>query len=167
MSINLIAAISTTGQLGYNQSLLCHLPNDLKRFKEMTQNNYVVMGRTTFNSIGRPLPNRHNIILTRNKNYKVPIGTFVYNSLHEVVSNYHSHNSDEQELFVIGGGDLYSQAMQYADKLYITRIEHQFEKADTYFPKIDLSQWRKTETVYNWADKDHEYDYTYLTYERK
>ncbi|WP_176215163.1 dihydrofolate reductase [Cytobacillus gottheilii] len=167
MSVNIIVAYSQSLQIGYQNELLCKLPNDLKRFKEMTQNNYVVMGRRTLESLPSVLSNRHNIILTRNKNYKSPTGTFVYHSLEEVIEKYHNHNADKQELWIIGGSEIYNQAMQYADKLYITRIEHQFEHADTYFPKIDLSQWRKIETVYNWADKDHEHDYTYLTYERK
>ena len=124
------------------------------------------MGRNTYFSIGHPLPNRHNIILTRNKNYKAPTGTFKYHSLEEVIDKYHNHNADKQDLFIIGGGEVYKQAMQYADKLYITRIECQFQNADTYFPVIDLSAWKLVETVYNWADEKHKYDYTYLTYER-
>lgn len=165
--INLIAAIDLNCGLGYKNDLLIKLPNDLKRFRELTQNNFVVMGRKTYESIGHPLPHRHNIILTRNKNYKAPYGTFVYHSIDEVINAYKTQNNGESELYFIGGEDIYYQALSYADRIHLTIIKHVFEKVDTHFPRLNPRYWKAIKNIENKADENHPYDYHYVTYEPK
>lgn len=166
MSINIIAAIGLDGELGAENKLLCHLPNDLRRFKELTLNSFCVMGRNTFESLPATLPKRHNIILTRNKKYKAPIGTYVYHNLHEVIEKYHNHNNDENDLWIIGGSEIYYQALEFADKIYLTVIESRFSEADVYFPRISLEDWKPVENIANKKDDRHPYNYSYITYER-
>lgn len=167
--INLIAAIDLNNGLGYKNELLCHLSNDLKHFKNLTSGHFVCMGRLTYDSIGNPLPNRTNIILTRNKDYKAPLGTFVYHSIEDVISEYNNLNNNESELFIIGGGDIFKQAMSYADRIYLTIIQNKFSHVDSYFPLIDLSEWQvvQGQTVHNKADSNNEYDHVFVTYEKR
>lgn len=165
MSINIIVCMDRLNAIGNDNKLLSHQSADLKRFKLLTQNNYIVMGRTTYGSIGRILPNRHNIILTRNKKFNVT-GAYIRHSLEEVIKEY-KLNNNEQELFICGGSEVYSQAMQYADKLYVTVIDHKFDKADSYFPSINMNEWKVTDYEKHEADEKNEYDYWFITYERK
>jgi dihydrofolate reductase len=165
--INLIAAIDLNCGLGFNNELLVKLPNDMKRFRELTQNNFVCMGRKTFDSIGHPLPNRTNIILTRDKNYTSPHGTFIYHSIEEVISAYKTQNNNESELFFIGGEDIFFQALPYADRIHLTIIDHVFEHVDTHFPRINPRYWKAIKNVENKADEKHPYGYYFVTYEPK
>lgn len=167
MTINIIAAVSKTGQLGYQNDLLVKLPNDLKRFKRLTESNFVVMGKNTFESIGKPLPHRHNLVLTRNTNHELPNEVFVYNSISSLLHEYEYYGEKEQDIWVIGGANVYEQLLSYADNLYLTEIDHVFENADCYFPDIDYSQWELIEHIRNKADDKHLYDYKYKTYKRK
>lgn len=165
--ISLVAAISRTNQLGYQNKLLCHLPNDLRYFKQITtsgDHNIVVMGRKTFESIGKPLPNRINIVLTKNKNFKHR-GVFVYHSVEEVLKQYKYHGESKPSLFVIGGETIYRQFMRYADRLYITLIDHVFENADTHFPQI-TDEWQLISEQYNPADENNPYDHYFRVYEK-
>jgi dihydrofolate reductase len=165
--INLVAAIDLNCGLGINNELLINLPNDMKHFRELTTRHFVVMGRKTYESIGHPLPNRTNIILTRNKNYKAPYGTFVYHSIEEVINAYNTQNNNESELFFIGGEDIYYQALSYADRIYLTIIKHAFENVDTHFPRLNPRYWKAIKNVENTADENHPYDYHFVTYEPK
>ena len=147
VKISLIAAIGKNRELGKDNKLLWHIPEDLKRFKELTNGHPIIMGRKTFESIGRVLPNRLNVVITRDPNFKVE-GVVVVHSLKEAIetgSKYHEkkdiHNTeykildtDENEIFIIGGGQIFEQAMGIADKLYLTIVDGEFE-ADTYFPE--------------------------------
>jgi len=152
MKINIIAAIGPNRELGKDNKLLWHISEDLKRFKKITTGKTVIMGRKTFESLGKPLPNRTNIIITRDPNYKVE-GCLVVHSLKEAInkakikdphfakaSRGKQKSKSENEIFIIGGGEIYKQALPYAEKLYLTVVEGQFD-ADTFFP--DYSEFKK------------------------
>jgi dihydrofolate reductase len=139
----------------------------MKHFKELTEHNYVLMGRFTYDSIGTPLKNRINIILTRNKKYETPKGTFVYNSFEKVINSYKNLNDEETELFVIGGANLYSQALHYADRIYLTIVENTFPEADTFFPKFSLNEWKVISHQKHSSDETHPFNYNFVTYERR
>ncbi len=155
--ISIIAAIGSNRELGKNNKLLWNIPEDFKRFKELTINHPVIMGRKTFESIGKPLPNRTNIIITHDKNYKEE-GCFVTHSLEEALEL--AKTKDDNEIFIIGGGQIYEQAIGIADKLYLTSIDGTFD-ADTYFP--DYSRFKKV--VSRKISKFNQYKYTFLVLE--
>lgn len=167
MSINIIACMDLNCGIGVNNTLPWHFPNDLKRFKELTKDNFVVMGRITYQSLGKPLPNRINIILSKNKKFKTSSNTFVYRSMEDVIEKYHKHNNDQQELFIIGGSEVYKQALPIADKLYLTIIENKYENIDSYFPVFSFEEWKVEEHITNEPDEKHPYYYHYITYEKK
>lgn len=137
MIISLIAAIDQNRGLGKNNQLLFKIPEDMKRFRALTTGHVVVMGRKTYESIGHPLPNRTNIVVTRDTNYKAP-GCMVVHSLDEAIKKADvvaaSYAADKQEIFIIGGGELYKQAIDKTDKLYLTLVEGVYD-ADTFFPE--------------------------------
>ncbi len=155
--ISIIAAIGSNRELGKNNKLLWHIPEDMKRFRELTNGHPIIMGRTTFESIGRPLPNRTNIIVTRDPNYEAP-GCIVAHSLEEAVAEAKKHVSDE--VFVIGGGQIYSQAIGIADRLYLTKVNGTFD-ADTYFPNYSAFK------VEQKREMKHDDQYTYEFLELK
>ena len=161
--ISIIVAIAKNYAIGKKGDLLCHLPADLKHFKEITSGHTVMMGERTFLSLPKhPLPNRRNIVLT-----DVPSKTFegaetVY-SLDEMVAKV----SPDEEAFVIGGGMVYRQMMERADKLYITHIHHSWDDADTFFPEIDSAFWKQISAERHAADENNPYDYTFATYGRR
>ncbi|MGY8910295.1 MAG: dihydrofolate reductase, partial [Flavobacteriales bacterium] len=130
--ITIIAAIAKNNALGKNNDLIWHLPADLKRFKKITTGHYIIMGRNTFESIGKPLPNRTTIIITRNKNY-FKDGCLIAHSLEQALEM----AKEEEQVFVIGGAQIYNYAMEHnlVDTLDITLVHHEFD-ADVYFPKI-------------------------------
>ncbi|MGG0308196.1 dihydrofolate reductase [Priestia megaterium] len=167
MSISLIAAISETNQLGYKNGLLAHLPNDLKYFKKMTEGKIVVMGRNTFESIGHKLPKRTNIILTRDENYQTDEDVYVYNSVKDVLHEYKNYGEGEVDVMIIGGEQVYTEFLPYADTIYLTRIHHTFDNADTFFPKMNMEEWKRVAYEVRYEDADNDYDYTFLTYKRK
>ncbi len=153
--INIIVAMSKNRVIGNDNTLIWHLPEDLKRFKQLTTGNTIVMGRKTYESIGRPLPNRRSIIITRDTNYKVD-GCEVVNSLEEALEL--SNNN----CFIIGGGEIYRQAMDKADRLYITKIEKEFE-GDTTFPSFINGEWYESNCE---EFKNDEFEYSFIQYER-
>lgn len=159
--ISLIVAIAANNAIGKNQDLLCHLPNDLKRFKAITLGHTIVMGRRTFESLPKgALPGRTNVVVTHSDMQWD--NTTVVHSIDEALAE-----SENNELFVIGGATLYEQTLPLAHRLYLTHIHHTFEDADTFFPVIDYSQWREVEREDHTADERHPYDYTFVTYERR
>ena len=137
--ISLIAAIGKNYELGKKNALLWNMPLDMKHFRETTKARTVIMGLKTFESIGRPLPNRRNIVITRNIAFSAP-GVEVSNSLEETLAKWKDSN---EEAFVIGGGEIYRQAMEKADKLYITHVDASFPDADTFFPEINPLVWNE------------------------
>ena len=160
--ISLIVAVADNGAIGKQQDLLCHLPNDLKRFKAITLGHTIVMGRRTFESLPKgALPGRTNVVVTRQADASWE-NTVVVHSIDEVLAD-----SADKELFVIGGGMLYAQTMSRAHRLYITHIHHEFADADTFFPSFNPNEWCEIEREEHQADERHPYDYTFVTYERK
>lgn len=154
--ITLIAACSSNRVIGKDNQLIWKVPGDLKRFKELTTGHPILMGRKTFDSIGRPLPNRTNIVITRDKNWKHE-GCLVYNNFEDVLSLF-----EKQNLFVIGGGEIYKKLIGLADKIELTLIKKDFE-GDAFFPEID-SNW----TVENIENHScDEFEFSYITYIRK
>jgi len=159
--IILIAAVAENNALGKNNDLLWHLPNDFKRFKEITSGHYIIMGRKTFESFPKPLPNRTHVIISRQKEYKKE-GCIVVENLEKAIAIC----PKDENIFVIGGGEIYKQSIDLADQLDITRVHHSFE-ADVFFPEIDLTIWELTSEIFNPKDEKHLFDYTFQTFVRK
>jgi dihydrofolate reductase len=159
--ITIIAAVAENNALGKNNQLLWHLPDDFKRFKTLTTGHHIIMGRKTFESFPKPLPNRTHVIITRQKNYH-PEGCIVVDSLEKAIAVC----PKEVELFIIGGGEIYNQSIEIAHKLDITKVNHTFE-ADTFFPKIDLDIWELTSAAFHPKDENHLYDFSFQTFLRK
>lgn len=159
--VTIIAAIAENNALGKNNQLIWHLAADLKRFKKTTLNHAVIMGRKTYESLGKPLPNRTNIIITRDKNYKAE-GCIAVNSIKEALKV--AAEADENP-FILGGAEIYKQAMPFTDKLDITIVHHQFE-ADVFFPEIDKTIWKETSRENFKANENNKYDYSFVTFER-
>ena len=157
--ISLIAAIDEHNGLGFQQQLLCHLPADLKHFKELTVGKTIIMGRKTFESIGRVLPNRINIIVSR-KTLLIPNAKTAH-SLEEALEI--AQNS--QEIMIIGGAELYRHALPFAQKLYLTQIHHTF-KADVFFPVLNLDEWHCISKTERACDEQNLYYLTFVCYER-
>jgi len=155
--INIIVATSKNRVIGNNNSLIWSLPADLKRFKQITTGNTVVMGRKTYESIGKPLPNRRNIIITRDTNYLVD-NCEIVNSLEEALM---LCNND---CFIIGGGEIYKQSIDIADKIYLTLVQEDFE-GDTYFPEIG-KEWTKVSREDFEPDEKNAHKYSFINYEK-
>lgn len=158
IKISMIAAIALNRALGRDNKLLWNIPEDMKYFMAVTKGHAVIMGRLTFESIGRPLPHRVNIVITKDKLYKAS-GAVVCHSLEEAVE--YGKQKETNEIFIIGGGQIYEQGMRFADRLYLTIVEGTFE-ADTFFP--DYTDFNKI--VSKKESKDATYTYTFLTLEK-
>ncbi|MVO98912.1 dihydrofolate reductase [Paenibacillus lutrae] len=159
MSVSFLFAMDRQNAIGIDNKLPWHLPADLKFFKKMTTGHSVLMGRKTYDSIGRPLPNRNNIVLTRQPDYKLE-GCEVVHSVEEALAGF-----QEEEVFVIGGTEVFKLFWPYADKLYVTFIDDIFE-ADTYFPVIEPQEWSLVSEEQGIKDEKNPYDYYFRTYER-
>ena len=155
--VKIIVAMSKNRVIGNNNELIWKLSSDLKRFKELTTGHPVVMGRKTYESIGRPLPNRRNIIITRNSEYEIE-GCETVSSLEEALLLTGSN------CFIIGGGEIYKQSLELADKIYLTLVHHEFE-GDTQFPELG-TEWATIDTKDFTADEKNQYDYSFIEYER-
>ncbi|MBC8753222.1 dihydrofolate reductase [Kordia sp. YSTF-M3] len=161
-SLSLIVAAAENNVIGKDNKLIWHLSNDLKRFKKLTSGHHIIMGRKTFESFPKPLPNRTHIVITRQKDYKVPKGVIVVHSMKEAVS---IATLSDAEPFVIGGGEIYKQALPFATKIELTRVHHEFE-GDTFFPEIELKDWKEVANTFHKKDEKHNYEFSFLTYER-
>jgi dihydrofolate reductase len=159
--ILLIAAIGENNALGKNNDLIWHLPDDFKRFKTLTTGHPIIMGRKTFESLPKLLPNRKHIIITKQKNYTQE-NCVVVHSLKEALSVVPS----SQDVYIIGGGEIYKQAMEFAHKLEITKVHNSFE-ADVFFPIINPQQWKLEKEEFHAKDEKHLYDFTFQTFVRK
>ena len=166
MTISLIVAAAENNAIGKENTMLWHLPNDLKYFKNITWGMPVLMGRKTFDSFGngKPLPGRANIILSRKKNYE-PAGTVMVNNLEDAY--FFVKENDFKELMVIGGGEVYNMMMPKADKIFITRVHRSFTDADAFFPSIDEKKWQRKTVQDFFADDKHQYDYSFELWEKK
>ena len=138
------------------------MSDDLKRFKKLTNGHHIIMGRKTFESFPKPLPNRTHVVITRQANYSAPDGVIVVNSLEDALD---AAKNDKQP-FVIGGGEIYKQAMPLADTIELTRVHHSFE-ADTFFPKINTTIWEETSNTFHDKDDNHNYAFSFLTFTKK
>ncbi|MDT7832361.1 dihydrofolate reductase [Flavobacteriaceae bacterium S356] len=161
--ITIIAAIGSRNELGKDNDLIWYLPADLKRFKKVTIGNYIVMGRNTYESIGKPLPNRTTVIITRNKSYTQE-GCIVAHSIEEALEI----SKEQQHVFIIGGAEIYKQCLQndLVDRLDITRVHEQFE-ADVFFPEIDSKKWEIISREDHEADEKNKFDYSFISYQKK
>jgi len=160
--ITIIAAIDSNNGIGKDNQLIWHLPSDLKRFKAKTTGHCIIMGRKTFESLGKPLPNRTTIVISRNNNFQVPEGCILVDSLKEALAV----ATNDSSPYIIGGAEIYKEAMTIAEKLEITYIHHVFE-ADAYFPTINLTIWKSVSREDFKADEKNKYDYSFVTYLRK
>jgi len=161
MIISIIVALGKNSEIGKGNDLLCHLPADLKHFKEITSGHTVIMGRKTFESLPKgALPNRKNIVVSRNPDLEIE-GAMVCSSLDAALLKC----LDEEEVFIIGGVQIYRQALPITDKLYLTKIHAAFPDADVFFPKIDYKEWRMVSRETHPADNKHSYSFTIVEYE--
>ena len=162
MSVKLICAISKNNVIGIENKLPWNISEDLKRFKKLTSNNWIVMGRKTFDSIGRPLPNRKNIVLSKNKNLKID-SVKVFNSPKDVIDSYRN-NSDQKDLYVIGGTYIYELFFKYCEHLCITYVDKEY-LGDAFFPKVEWNKWKLIceESGY---DNEEKVNFYFRDYER-
>ncbi|MBT4680293.1 MAG: dihydrofolate reductase [Flavobacterium sp.] len=160
--ITIIAAIGANNELGKDNDLIWYLPADLKRFKKVTTGHTIIMGRNTFESIGKPLPNRRSIIITRNTSYKKE-GCEVVHSLEDAIKLI----KDQDNAFIIGGAQIYHEAIEknLVDQLDITEV-HQDFNADVYFPSIDKATWEEVSRVSFTPDENNRYNYSFLSYKK-
>ena len=159
--LTIIAAASTNNVIGFNNKLIWNIPNDLKRFKELTLGHSVIMGRKTFESLPNPLPKRRNIIVTKNKDYSRN-GIEVTSNIEDAID---LCKSDSQP-FIIGGGEIYSQTIEIVDKIELTRVYKDYQ-GDAFFPDIPLDKFELAKELVNYSDDDSSTKYSFLTYIRK
>lgn len=162
-TVTIIVAADEHNAIGRDNKLIWHLGEDLKRFKSLTSGHHIIMGRKTFESFPKPLPNRTHIVITRQDEFKAPDGVIVVNNLEDALD---ASRSDSNP-FIIGGGEIYKQAMPFADVIELTRVHHRFENADTFFPEIDETIWRITNKESFDKDAQHDYPYSFITYKKK
>ncbi len=162
MILSIIAAIGKNNELGKGNDLLWRIPADQKHFRQATTGHAVVMGRKTYESLGRPLPNRRNIVITRDKNY-MGLGIEVVHSLDEALNLFKNSN---EEVFSIGGAEIYKQSIEKADKLYITHIDASDKKADAFFPEIIPVVWNEVSREEHKADEKNPHNYVFSVYDR-
>jgi dihydrofolate reductase len=160
MIVSAVVAVDLKNGIGANNKLMWHLPADLKFFKTVTMGFPIIMGRKTYESIGRLLPGRRNVIITRNADYKVE-GAEVYGSIEEAID----HCKNEEKVFIIGGAEIFKQSMDHLDEIYQTVVKHTFA-ADTFMDPIDTTKFKKVWSEDHKADEKNTYDYTFERYER-
>ena len=160
--LSIIVAIAKNNAIGKDNKLLWHLPEDLKRFKRYTTGHNIIMGRKTFESLGRVLPNRHHIILCNDMEMNIDNPDV---EVLEDISKLDKYINSDEENFVIGGATMYRLLMPYAKKMYITEIDKEFD-GDVYFPEIDLKEWKVVEREKGPEDNENNFEYEYVTYER-
>lgn len=166
--INLISCIDLNNAIGYNGQLLTYKKAaDMKRFKELTTGNFTVMGRKSYEEIGKPLPNRTNLVLTKNINADYHPDVCVYDSVSQILFEYEHYADKQVELFVCGGQKVYKEFLPYADQIHLTILHTKFPKADTWFPKFNMSDWKVIEHTDHEADEHNQYPYSFVTYKRK
>lgn len=159
--VSMIAAMASNRALGKDNKLLWHISEDLKHFKAITSGGVVVMGRRTYESLGRLLPGRVNVIVTRNTADAVD-GAVMVSSLEEALERY----ADREEIFIIGGGQIYRAGLPLSDRVYLTEVMHPYE-ADTFFPELDPAIWHESERRHNDRGGDFAYPFDFVVYDRK
>lgn len=164
MIISVIVAYSKNYAIGLDNKMLWRLSDDFKNYKKITSGHCLVMGRKTFESIGKPLPNRTSIIITRNPAYSAPEGCFVVHSLEEGITK--ARELGETECFINGGAQIYKQSLPLINKAYITNVDCEIANADTFFPEIDFGLWKKIETFHHKRDERNDHSWTFNLYEK-
>ena len=159
--ISIIVAVAENNVIGKDNDLIWHLPRDLKHFKETTTGHYIIQGRKTFESCGRPLPNRINVIITRDQKFKAE-GCVIVHSLEDAIKE----AKNDPEAFIIGGGKIYEQAMSLVDRIYLTKVHHSFE-GDTFFPEINMDEWIEVDRRDFEPDEKNKYPFTILILDKK
>ncbi len=154
----LIAAAAENNALGKNNQLVWHLPDDFKRFKQLTSGHHIIMGRKTFESFPKPLPNRSHVVITRQKNY-APDGCIVVNSMEKAIEIC----PENEVIDIIGGGEIYNLGMPFANKIELTRVHDTFD-ADAFFPEINSNEWDLVTQEFHPKDERHHFDFSFQTY---
>lgn len=155
----MIAAVGRNNELGGDNGMLWHMPNDFKHFKRTTMGHPVIMGRKTFETLGGALKDRPNLIVTRQEDYKAE-GATVFRDLQSALE--YAKKLDNEEVFIGGGGEIYRQGLKLTGKIYLTRIEGDFPKADTFFPELKADEWKEIDREEHKADERHAYDYAFI-----
>ena len=161
MKLSLIVAVAENGVIGHNNQLIWHLPNDLKQFKRLTTGHCIIMGRKTFDSIGKPLPNRTSIIISRNTDFQIE-NCITVSSLENAISE--AKKIENEETFIIGGAEIYRLALPIVDKIYLTEVHHAYE-GDTFFPEIDKNIWKEIRREDFEKDEKHSVNYSFVEME--
>ena len=162
MSVHAIVAVASDWAIGRQGELLCHLPADMKHFKEVTMGHSIVMGRKTFESFPRrPLPGRQNIVITRNRQWQYP-GVTVVHSVEEAIAA-----AETQDVFIIGGADVYAQTLPMVEVLHLTVIHARWACADAYFPTFDMTEWQEVEREHHTSDHRNAYEFDFITLKRR
>ena len=161
MTLSMIVAASENNAIGKDNDLLWHLPKDLKYFKETTKGHHIIMGRKTFDSVGKPLPGRTNIVISRREDFN-PEGVVRANNLENAIELV----EDDQEPFIVGGAQIYEQALDYVDRVYLTRV-HAHVNGDTHFPELDPDEWQRVLHENHKKDDHHAFDFSFEVWERK
>ncbi|MHA8053031.1 dihydrofolate reductase [Aquirufa sp. Wall-65K1] len=161
--IKIIVACDEKNVIGKNNQLIWHLPADLKHFKNLTSGHSIIMGRKTFDSIGKALPNRNNLVVSRQSKLNAE-GIILCQSLDEAILK--AQSLSRSDVFIIGGAEIYKQAMERADQIILTRL-HDYFDGDTYFPEITSQDWEIIQTERGITDEKNPYQYSFLTYQRK
>ena len=160
--LSIIVAVANNNVIGKDNKLIWHLPEDLKRFKKLTTGHTIIMGRKTFESLGRVLPNRKHIVFTQNPDFKVnDENVEIVHSMLQI----QEYIENEEEAFVIGGAVIYNLLMPYVKKMYVTEIDEEFD-GDAFFPRIDETKWKEVSREKGPEDEENKFTYEYVTYER-
>jgi dihydrofolate reductase len=160
MTVTIVVAISENNAIGKNNQLLWYLPADLKHFKNITTGHTVIMGRKTYDSVGKPLPNRRNIIITR-KDITIE-GCEVVKSIEDALAL----SAGEEEVFIVGGAEIYKQSIHLTDRIYLTIVHQEFD-ADSFFPEINYDEWQETEREDHQPDEKNKLPYSFITLDRR
>ncbi|MHA8082907.1 dihydrofolate reductase [Aquirufa sp. A-Brett2-15D] len=161
--IKILVAFDENRVIGKNNELIWHLPADLKRFKSLTTGHVIIMGRKTYDSIGKPLPNRTTIVISRNPDLQIE-GVICTCSMEEAILK--AKSLSREEIFIVGGAEIYKLSLAVADQILVTQLHDIFE-GDTFFPEIVADQWEVTERERGVTDEKNPYQYSFLTYSRK
>ncbi|WP_417612288.1 dihydrofolate reductase [Owenweeksia hongkongensis] len=160
MNLTIIAAMAKGRVIGKDNDLIWHLPDDLKHFKNLTKGHHVIMGRKTYESMGKPLPGRTNIVITRQKDFKAD-GCILVNTIEEGIQK----AEGDSQPFIIGGGEIYKQALKYAQTMELTEVNGEFD-GDTFFPTFDESQWKEVSRTHHPVDEKHKYSFDFIQYSK-
>ncbi len=162
MRISQIVAISENRAIGKDNDLVCHLPGDMKFFRLTTTGHHIIMGRKNYESIGRPLPNRTNVIISRDPNYKAE-GCLTVTSIEAALELAKANGEDEA--FIIGGGQIYKQSLNLSDRVYLTQI-HEIIEGDTFYPELETSEWKQVSEDKHLKDEKNKFNFSFLTFKR-